>query len=352
LAFVLLLFCAGGVFGQESGALTPGEVRRISPREAVELAMQSNLSLESQRVSLDTKKRKSDLVWNQFLPTVNVSGTLSRDNWASTSQGVNMTVFPPVPYSITLPQWHAQGQLTASLPFSFALIEGIKNIRLDYAAGQLTFEKYRLQVERDILKLYNNILGLQASAALQRESYANAERQAAAADANYRAGLAPRLTLLQSQVQVENLKPGLYDMDNNIRALQMQFAMTLGLSLDTQFELEPVNEGDYMIPLEAAELISRAASDKPDIRELQAQILTLQSGRKALAMQNYTPFINFNWSLSSMFSPQLDPFKDGFFTMDNWNRGGNFSVTLGMSLNGLLPFTKENQAIKDMDNNI
>ena len=48
----------------------------------------------------------------------------------------------------------------------------------------------------------------------------------------------------------------------------------------------------------------------------------------------------------------LDPFKDNLFTADNWNKGGNFSVTLGMSLNSLFPFTKEGQQRKDMEASI
>ena len=49
-----------------------------------------------------------------------------------------------------------------------------------------------------------------------------------------------------------------------------------------------------------------------------------------------------------MFNPMLDPFKDELLKGDNWNNGGNFNVTLGMSLNGFLPFTREGQQRKDL----
>ena len=348
LLLVLMFFtCTIGAFSQQSAE--PGTVS-LNPREAVELAIQNNLSLENARIDLDTKRRKDNLVWNQFLPTFDAAGTLSRDNWAGTSQGINFTTLTP--YSITLPQWHVNGTFSTSLVFSFALIKGIETIRLDYQAGLLSFEKARLQIERDVRKTYNQILLLEENAALLLENYTNTERQAAMTEANYRAGLAPRLSWLQAQVAVENMKPIIREMDNNLKALRANFAMSLGLPYDTIFILEPIIMGDFHIPLDLAELISKAASGKPDIMELQKNIEVLQSSRKAQALSLHTPYLRFGWSLSSTFNPLLDPFKDNWFGGDSWVKGGNFSITVGINLNSLLPFTKEGQGIKDLDNTL
>jgi outer membrane protein TolC len=58
------------------------------------------------------------------------------------------------------------------------------------------------------------------------------------------------------------------------------------------------------------------------------------------------------WNLTGIFNPMLDPFKDNLINIDNWNKGGTFSVTLGMTFNNYLPFTKEGQKRKDMDANL
>ena len=355
----LLGYGSINAFGQSS------EPVYISPDIAVEIAIRNNLGLESSRVALDTKKRASDLVWNQFIPSVSLSGTLSRDNWASSSQGMVPvplnSLFPGLPpgtpdiygvttYSITLPQWHVLGSISAGLTLNFALFAGIEAVRMDYQTGLVNYEKAKLQIERDIRKSYNQILLLEANAALFMETFANSERQAAVAEANYRAGLAPRLTWLQAQVAVENLKPTLDEMENGIKALKGSFAMNLGLPYNTVFEFEEFDGEDFYIPLDVAEMISKAASGKPDILELQRTIAQLQQRRKATALQLYTPNIIFNWGVNSTFI--ADPFKDSWFDADRWRKGGNFSVTLGMSLNTLLPFTKEGQALKDLDNTI
>ena len=359
LLVLMLLASIPGVWGQET--------MRLGPKDAVELAVRNNLSLESARIALDTKKRQSDLVWNLFLPTVTATGTLVGDNYKSsasatipipgtgtsaTVRGISGELNPSffVTDPIGLPRWHVMGNISASLNFSFALIAGIQSIQQDYQAGLLTLEKARLQMEREVRKTYNQILLLEANTKILSDSYENADRQAAIAEANYQAGLAPRLSMLQAQVAVENMKPSISELENSLKALKASFAMTLGLPLDTIFILEEISNDNLLIPLDVAELISRAASGKPDILELQASITTLQKGRKARALQLYTPFLNFSWNLSSTFIQ--NPWKDTWFDKDNWKGGGNFAVTLGLSLNSLFPFTQEGQALKDMDNNM
>jgi outer membrane protein TolC len=326
----------------------------LTPESAVELAIRNNLSLESSRVDLDTKKRASDLVWNQFLPDLSLAGTLSRQNWATTSRGFNISAMAPyiTPYSIEMPQWNVNGVFNATLTFSFALIEGIKSFRLNYQAGQVSFEKARAQIEQNVRKSYNNILLLQQSVALQKENLATAIRRYEMADANYRAGLAPRLAVLQAQVAMENMKPSISESENNLKALFSSFAMTLGLPFDTSFELAAVSGTGFAMLPELGELISRASNGSLDVLELQANLRYLASARKAQALQMYTPYLRFGWSLSSTYNPMLDPFKNTWFDGDNWNKGGAFSLTLGMSLNSLFPFTKEGQTLKDTENNV
>ena len=373
LLFVTALFLWGifYVHPQESrpGGQQASAPLHLSPREAVDLAINNNLLLQTARISSDITRRRSGYAWNQFLPTVGVNGTLARSNFASSfSPGVvplpntgslytygwtggiiNPDIIVPSP--VDLPRWNMLGGLSATLDFSFALVEGIRSLRLDYEAGLLTLDKARLQLEQAVLKMYNGILLLQANMALHAEGFDNAQQQAAIAEANFQAGLAPRLNWLQAQVAVENMRPITNELDNNMKSLKGNFAHILGLPYDTEIELEPIHTENYFIPQDLAGFISRsAAMGKPDIMELQANIVTLQSRRKALAFQQYTPFLRLGWNLSSTFTG--DPWTDSLFSGSNWNRGGNLSITLGMNFNGLFSFTREGQQFKDMDANI
>jgi outer membrane protein TolC len=373
LLMAMMAVSGTGLFAQEATALPAPplpEVKRITVEEAVDMALKNNLSLESSRVALDTKKRKSDLVWNQFLPSLDVRGTLARDNEAGsvsatipipqtgmpvTIPGIGGGILNPnflVTDPMDLPQWHVQGNFSASLTLSAALAHGIKSIKMDYETGLLTYEKAKLQLERDVRKSYYQMLLVKENIALLRESFETAQRRATMAQTNYRNGLVPEVSYLQAQVTVENMKPTIDQAENGLKLAMASFAMNLGLPYDTDFELEPIKGELNFIPLDVAELIHKASIEKPDIVELRQSLATLKTSRTAQAFQLWTPYLNLSWGITPMFSPALDPWKESWFNKDNWSSSGSFSITLGMNLNGLLPFTKEGQGLKDVDNNI
>jgi outer membrane protein TolC len=342
-------------------------ILRISPDEAVEMVVKNNLSLQSSRVETETKKRRSDLAWNVFIPTVDLAGNLIRTNTATTASGLMPvpldlsqipgmpsglpTLYSVVPYSVDVPQWHVAGSLQVSLNLNYALFEGMRNTRLDYEAGLLTYEKARAQLERDVRKSYYQMLLLRENIALLRESYDAAERRVAMARANYNSGLIPEVNLLQARVSMENLKPTIDQAENGLKLSMASFAMNLGLPYDTRFELIPVADETVFIPLDVAELISKAASGRPDILELKQQILLLQSTRRQTFYQLYTPTLNLSWNADPTFA--RDPWKDNWFSADDWRQqSGMFRLTLAFRLNTLFPFTSEGQGLKTLDDNL
>jgi outer membrane protein TolC len=235
---------------------------------------------------------------------------------------------------------------------SAALGHGIKAIKMDYETGQLNYEKAKLQMERDVRKSYYQMLLVKANIALLRESFETAQRRATMAQTNYRNGLIPEVNYLQAQVAVENMKPTIDQAENGLKLAMASFAMNLGLPYDTAFELEPVKGDLNFIPLDLAELIHKASTEKPDIVELQKTLSTLKTSRTAQALQMWTPYLNLSWGVTPMFNPVMDPWKESWGNGDNWSSSGTFSITLGLNLNSLFPFTKEGQGLKDVDNNI
>ncbi|MDR1024414.1 MAG: hypothetical protein LBL56_01710, partial [Treponema sp.] len=69
-AMVLLVLVGAGSLGAQAGAgeAEAAETMRLTVDEAVKLALENNLSLQTGAIALDTKRRANDLVWNQFLP--------------------------------------------------------------------------------------------------------------------------------------------------------------------------------------------------------------------------------------------------------------------------------------------
>jgi outer membrane protein TolC len=369
-----MLLCAS-LQAQESSPA----VMRLNPEEAVDLAIKNNLSLETSRTSVATKKRASDTSWNQFIPSVQVAGSLMRDNQKTTTNVSGLTHVPwqdemgamgipksmfeletpsgtlynyVMPYSLTIesPQWHIAGTIQASLNLNYAMFENMKRLRIDYQGGLLSYEKAKAQLERDVRKAYHNMLLIQENIALLQGSFTNAERQVQMAQANYNAGLAPELTLLQARVARENMRPVIDQAENGLKLSMAQFAMYLGLDYDTVFELAPVTGNIDFIPLDVAEMISKAAAGKPDIQELRHTILMLESARKA-QLYSLTPSLSLSWNHTSAFIK--DPWKDSWFGgKDNWRNSGSFTLSLGIRLHSLIPFSTDFQSIKNTEDQI
>jgi len=372
----LILLCVN------SWAQATVQKRVLTPDEAVELAIKNNLNLATSRTNLETKKRASSVSWNQFIPSVTAGASLIRDNKAGTTtvSGIAPVKWDDVkdsplgmlykqsdfeigpdenrmyswimPYSMTVeaPQWHIAGNIQASLNISIAMFENMKRLKLDYEGGLLGYEKAKIQLERDVRKAYHNMLLLQENISLLRGNFENSQRQVQMAQANYNAGLAPELTLLQARVARENLRPAIDQAENGLKLSMAQFAMFLGLSYDTSFELIPVTESVNFIPFEISEMISKAAASKPDILELKQTILLLQSARRA-QIYSLTPSLNLSWNYTSAFTK--NPWKDSWFgNKDDWRNSGSLTIALGVRLHSLIPFSSDSQGIKNLDDQI
>jgi len=197
---------------------------------------------------------------------------------------------------------------------------------------------------------------LQENISLLHGSLENADRQVQIAQANFNAGLAPELTLLQAQVGRENLRPIIDQAESGLRLLMMQFSMLLGLPHEVEFELEPVETALAPLAFDIAELIRRATSDNLDVQELRQTLLVMESGRRAMRTGLFTPFLSLAWNADPTFAgnPLADnSWFDGIGSADNWNQqSGALRFTVGFRLNGLLPFGAERQGLQNLEDQI
>ncbi|MDR2803990.1 MAG: TolC family protein, partial [Treponema sp.] len=255
------------------------EKMKISPDAAVELAIKNNLGLEIQRIGVGTKKRATAYSWNKFIPTVSVSGGVNTGNNSQKTESSGISVTQDS-NSMAL-----QGQAQVQLAINFALFEAMNYLKLDYETGKLSLEQAKLQMERDVRKSYYNIMLLEEQVKQLNESLNNAEQQAQSAEGQYRAGRQPELNYLQARVNVETMKPSIDQAVNGLRLAKSNFAMTLGLPLDMNFELSLPIEKIRYIPLDTKDLVRQAKDNNPDIQVQASQLRTLQSQRKAQSLQ-------------------------------------------------------------------
>ena len=315
-------------------ATAPGAPLRLTMEEAVRTAREGNLGLVSPRLEAEGKRRADALAWNNFLPTVDASGTLGRWNVEQSVMGV------------PLPRWSLSASFSAQLMLTLALFEGVKSLRADYEAGLISYAQAEARLERDVRKSFYNLLLLEENMKLMEEQIEAARRRYEQARANYRAGTAPELSMLQAQVAFENLKPALEEMRIGYLSARDAFAMTLGLPRGTEVLPAGKIEPAYA-KLDADAMIASGLSSRLDIQSLVKSLESLQIAETALKYRLWTPNLILGWNLDPTFSG--DPWTDDLFDGDSWSqRSGMFRATLSMRLNGLLPFTQDGQQLEEL----
>ena len=358
ICFLLLAIVSTGFILAQDVAQTEskGNSITLTVDQAVDYANQNSKTLKSSAIDLEMKTRANDYKWNQLLPSVNVSATMSRSNeYTDPTAGIGEMLNPlmqaigqqgfPASEETEAKHWRAVGNVGISWNFSFALVDGLRLIRKQYEAGQITWNQTLRQNELQVRKLFYGLLLQQEGLALQQQSLENARLRAQQAQVNYRNGLIPELALLQAQVAYENQRPSILKQEQAMKQQMDLFGFLLGVPAGTEIVLEGEINPSF-VDLDTDELISLYSQNHPDILSLQKNLEILNLNLSVQNMQAYTPSLSLSWG----FQPVVADISSNW--IDTYVDNGAFSATLAWNLTNLLPFSANRQAAKDIKDNI
>jgi len=352
---------------------TDSKVLKLTVDEAVNYAMENSLSLKSSAIDLEIKKRGNTYSWNTFLPSASVSGTLARSNnidqtksgfssaiSTMTMAGVINAHNPLVNYSaptddevtkaledeygsLENAHWHPVGSLSLQWNFNLAMIDAIRSSKKLYEGGKITWEKTCRDTEVNIRKLFYGILMMQENLKIQQESLKNAEARWHQAEINYKNGRVPELSVLNSRVTYENMRPNILSAQQQLKQQIDMFGFLLGLPYGQQIVLEGTIDTDF-IEVDADQLYQKYIEQNNEIRSLKNNIALLKIKINATCLSTYTPSLSLGWGLS----PTVSNITKSWTDDTNYSEGGNFTVTLVYSnLFNMLPFSSNMQGLKD-----
>ena len=211
-AFSLTLFISAG-FAQEQKEKT--ETVTLTIDQAVEYALKNSRTLKSNDIDLEMKKRASNVSWNVFLPNVSLNGTMKRSNEISPFYAQVFTDYPDEES-----RWDVIGGASVSWNFTPAYIAKIQIAKANYEAGKISWEQSQNETLINVKKIYYGLLLQQESLKIQKTTLENARQRMIQAEANFKSGLVPEISLLQTQVNYENTKPSV---DSAEQTLNQQF---------------------------------------------------------------------------------------------------------------------------------
>ncbi len=288
---------------------------------AVDMALQHNLSLQSEMLSFSQKKRNADTRWNSLVPSVSLSTSLSR---ANESSGTSAS------------PWGVSVGLSASVTLSARLFLSMQQTVLDFESGALAVEKAKAQLARDVKKAFYNLLLTEENLKLSRQNIEAAAKRYEQAKKNFEFGLASKYTMLSARVSWENLKPEYEDMAIAYRETMESFKYILGIDAAVTVSLKGRIEVQNT-ELDAENLIASRINDRFDIQTLQQTAKTLENTLR----QNYAslmPSLTLRFTMDPSF--QGDPFKDPWFSDigNMWKQqSGGLYISVSVPVDSLIP---------------
>lgn len=347
----LALFSVSVVYAQSESAVTENSgktaeepVVRLTIEQAVDYARENSKTLQSSAIDLEIKKRASSYSWNQFMPSVQVTGTMSRKNEVTPISIPGITM-PPQPDPTEADHWTAVGGVSVSWNFSAAMIESIRLAKRDYEAGLISWDQTLRQTELQIEKLFYGLLLQEESLKIQQDSLENARLRMEQARINYLNGLIPELSYIQAQVSYQNMKPSVMKQEQLLKQQLDMFGFLIGLPTGIKIELEGAIEPPH-IDLVAQDLVDISMENNPDILLLNKNLEILKLTYSMQNLQTYIPSLSLSWG----FQPVISDIQENW--IDNYTDGGSFSATLVWNLTNMLPFSANQQKAKDTKDNI
>lgn len=331
-------------FAQEQAA--ESEKVTLTVEQAVDYALRNSRTLKSAQIDLEMKERAAKYGWNVLLPSLSVTGTMSRANEYNPS---NLLMNPmKSDYDTEEERWNAIGGVSFGWNFSAAMIQQIRASKAAFEGGKISWEQSQIDMTIQIRKLFYGLLLQQENLKIQQTTLENSRQRATQAQTNYRNGIVPEISYLQAEVTYQNLIP---DMEQKERELAQSFDMLgflIGFPVGTDFELVGEIEPTY-IEANSDDLLARYGGSNLDIQSLQNNIDQLKLGISAGNLGTWIPALSVNFGLQPVYIGDKGAwhFWGDLGKDEKWYDSGSLSLTLAWNIANMLPWSKNQQQIAD-----
>lgn len=343
---ILFLSVVSNIFAEKNTKTQ--EPLTLTVEDAVSYAITNSKSLKSSEIDLEIKKRAKMYSWNVFLPSLSVSGTMSRSNeysdmMDSIKSAINPSHKPLEPAEIN--HWKAVGNVSAQLNFNLAMIQSMCASKANYEAGLISWEQTSKQTEMNIRKMFYALLLMEENLRIQNELLDSAKARWQQAEINYKNGLVPQLSALNAQVAYENKKPAILELTQSFKQQKDTFAFLLGIPYGREINLVGSIDTRF-VKVNADELVQKYVEENLDVKALKKNIELLKISLNASRLSTFTPSL----SVSYGFQPVVAQIDSDW--IDTYIDNGSFSATVVIDVMKMMPFSANMQSIKDTKQNL
>ncbi len=328
----LLLSAVFFLLGTEATAQPAGDDTNVAPPngkilkldEAIQTALEKNLQLKAARQSTEAANWGVKNAYTQFLPSVNLNfnyvrldgGTVDRANIFTDVGRELVKQFAPNedPNQIRPSAW--RNSYGPSVSVTQPIFTGgtlLANVSVAQAldmTAQANFSNTEQQVIYNTQFAYFNVLRAHELIVVAKDQLQTAEEHLSSARKQVEAGLRSKTEILRWEVQKANAESFLARAENGLALARPALNQVLGLELNTEYSVLPVDDLPVTIPATVDEQIAIALRKHPGLRVMEANV-DLAGAQVKVERSNFTPKValGYNYSWEANNTLKLDSYK-------------------------------------------
>jgi len=316
-----------GAFAQPAGDdmnVAPPNGKILKLDEAIQTALEKNLQLKAARKSTEAASWGVKNAYTQFLPSVNLNfnytrldgNTVDRANIFTDVGRELVKQFAPNedPNQIRPSAWrNSYGpsvSVTQPIFTGGTLLANVSVAQAQDMTAQANLADTEQQVIYNTQLAYFNVLRGHDLIVVAKDQLQTAEEHLSSARKQVDAGLRSKTEILRWEVQKANAESFLAQAENNLALARPALNQVLGLELNAEYSVLPVEDISVQIPATVDEQIATALRKHPGLRVMEANV-DLAGAQVKVERSNFTPKValayNYSWEANNTL--KLDSYK-------------------------------------------
>lgn len=295
----------------------------LTPQTAVEYALENNISLKQEKITLGSKERDKKYSWNGVSSSASLSASYTSS--IPSKEKSRDTISAGARISATLtPSLYAQ----------------VKNAALAYEQQEINYDSAKSTISLSVIKNYYEILYEKENLSLCEKNLETKKNQYKSNLEKFNRGMLNQVDVLSAQINYQNTELTFETQKINLESNIAIFKQTLGIPQDQEVEFSGDFNGLFNFKKITAESIQ---INSPSVALLEKQ---LESARNSLLLNRFKIY---GPSLTASYNYSTSYFADGFEKNSN---GGSLSVGASIPLDGIMPWSSSAQSINSSKDNI
>lgn len=312
----LLTFSASGVFA-------------LTLEEAVSKALENNISIKREKITLEAADRASKHSWNTILPSLSLSAA------------------DEISFPENLNNFEVEGKASISIASDF--FASINKAKSDYQAARISYEEAVAEILSQVRISYFSLIYEKENLDFLRENLENAKGQAEQNEERYKRGTLSELEYLSSKVAYEKLKPELKAQELAYKNDLKNFCLILGIE-ENEAGVSPEGSLENFISQYRSffdEEMKKSISEDvlngnlTSVKLLQKQLEASKKEVSKTKLSVWGPSLNLSYSMN----PVISGAEKGSIKQ-------SASIGLSLPLENLLPFSQGADAIKTAQDSV